>query len=63
MKLWATVSVEALCWFISVNCNTDLCEAQTKLHGSFFSFFKKKKKHCKESVHDMKYTAFVEFVN
>jgi len=20
-------------------------------------------KHCKESVHDMKYTAFVEFVN
>jgi len=38
---------------------TDLCEAQTKLHGFFY---KKKTKNCKESVHDIKYTAFVEFV-
>jgi len=36
MKLWTTttVSVKAVCSFISVNCETDLCEAQTKLHGS-----------------------------
>jgi len=32
--------MEAVCWFISVNCDTDLCEVQTKLHGSFF-FLKK----------------------